>query len=158
MHSFFSLKVVLLPSRETKYSKQPSIIMKPAIAARLSSLNLPTEVLVHIYCQLSSFSDVFHFSATSKQLNLIYCQKTNIIYNHVSQRCIQCQHHARQLLANQKGIQVDSTTPVTTSDVLQICQNARTVMQCLEKYNSDFIASYCAEDSTYFIPSIILLR
>lgn len=52
-------------------------------------LNLPTEILIHIYCQLSSFSDVFYFAATCKQFNSIYCQNTNAIYDHISRKYIQ---------------------------------------------------------------------
>lgn len=132
--------------------------MNPAIQVKSSFLNLPTEILIHICCQHPSFSDVFHFAATCKQFNIVCHQNTNIIYNHISQKCIQCRYHARQLLANQKGIPVDTTTPITPSDVRQICQNARMVTKCLEKCNSDFIAPRCAEDSTHFtIPSIIPL-
>ena len=40
-------------------------------------LNLPTEILIHIYCQLSSFSDVFQLAATCNQFNSIYYQNTN---------------------------------------------------------------------------------
>lgn len=132
--------------------------MSVAIQVKSSFFNLPTEILVHIYCQLPSFSDVFHFAATCKQFNSVYCQSTNIIYNHISQKCIQCRYNARQLLANQKGIPVNTTTPITTSDVRQICQNACTVTECLKKYNSDFIAPQCAEDGMHFtILSIISL-
>ena len=49
--------------------------MEPAIATRLSSLSLPAEIFVHIYCQLPSFSNVFHHAATSKQFNSIYGKK-----------------------------------------------------------------------------------
>lgn len=132
--------------------------MSFAIQVKPSFLNLPTEILIYIYCQLPSFSDVFHFTATCKQFNIAYCQNTNIIYNNISRKCIQCQYHARQLLANQKGIPVDATTPITPSDVRQICQNACTVTECLKKYNSDYIAPQCSEDGMHFaIPSIIPL-
>lgn len=51
--------------------------MGVAFQAKSFFPNLPTEILIHIYCQLSSFSDVFQLAATCKQLNSIYYQNTN---------------------------------------------------------------------------------
>lgn len=133
--------------------------MSVAVQVKLSFFNLPTEILVHIYCQLPSFSDVFHFAATCNRFNRVYCQNTNIIYDHISPKCIRCRYNARQLLANQKGIPVVNTiTPITTSDVRQICQNARAVTECLKKYNSDFIAPRCAEDGMHFTHPLYYLN
>ena len=110
-----------------------------AVDSRTGYLTLmPPELVIKIFCQLSSFSDAFALSTTSHRFQHIWLSNVDIIYCHVAPRSIACESEARDFLAVQDGPALNS--PMSAKDVLRIIQNARVVDKAIRQFEREIVS------------------
>ena len=113
---------------------------QPAEGARnrtISLLLMPPELVTRIFCQLSSFSDVFALSATCHRLRYIWFANVTPIYSHVAPRSIASATQARKFLIDQGAPAVDY--PLSAKDVVQLVQNSRVVERAIRQFEREIV-------------------
>ncbi|KAI0198382.1 hypothetical protein F4808DRAFT_436189 [Astrocystis sublimbata] len=89
----------------------------------LLTLNaMPVEVIVEIFTELPTFHDVFALAQACHRLNAIWCGNATRIYHALTPT--KFLKTARQLLADQCGTAIESTT-LTAHDVRRMVRNAQ---------------------------------
>jgi hypothetical protein len=72
----------------------------------------PAEVILGIFCSLSTFPDTLHLSATCQKHRQIFHDNVSTIYHYVSPMAIPCRRYARKLLSDQGGSLPNETLTV----------------------------------------------
>lgn len=102
-------------------------------------LLLPKELLIEVYCHLSSLPDVFALSSTCHQLREYWLTEVPTIYRNVGPRSISCERHARSFLATQKGAD-KSFSSLSVTDVVCILKNARIINKAVAQFESQIVS------------------
>lgn len=121
--------------------------LRPGTDLRMS---LPTELVIHVFCWLSTFSDVFNLAATCRRHQQIWTDNATFIYNHVAPRTIECRCHARDLLADRGGAAADSPV-LSVRDVRRLVRNSRIVEKSIAQFNKNIV---CHVRSKLYIPCV----
>lgn len=98
---------------------------------------LSTELVVHIFCHLSQFSDVLALAATCSRLRAIWFANVTPIYKQVAPRSIPCEQHARRFLADQGGSALE--TQLSPRDVIRMARNADVVEKAVEQFEREIV-------------------
>jgi hypothetical protein len=105
-----------------------------AVGNASSSLTtIPPELVVRVFCILPLFSDVFALAATCHRLESVWAENVNSIYKKVAPKSIQCEHHARVLLADLGGPALGC--PISSPrDVVCMLRNSRVVEKNIRQF------------------------
>ena len=109
--------------------------------------SLPAELILRVFCALSTFPDVLHFAASCQRHRHILHDNVSTIYHHVSPRAIPCRRYARKLLEDQGG-SLSYENP-TISDFLQMTQNLVVMEKSIDQFNEKVVAEMARPGSTY---------
>ena len=99
---------------------------------------MPPEVATHIFCQLSSFPDVFALSAVCRRLRHFWLNSVNQVYVQVAPRSISCEHAARRFLADQDGPGLGS--PLSAADVVRMVRNAGVIEDAILQFEREIVS------------------
>ncbi|MCJ1296583.1 hypothetical protein MMC34_008149 [Xylographa carneopallida] len=98
---------------------------------------MPPEVASNIFCQLSSFSDVFALSAVCCRLRDIWLESVNPIYHQIAPRSIPCERAARRFLVDQDG--PDLGSPMSAKDVVRMVRNANVIEKAILQFEREIV-------------------
>lgn len=104
-------------------------------------MNIPTELVIHIFSHLPSFFNIFNFAATCRKHRQVLHQHPNTIYNLTSHAILQCRHDARRLLGGQGVVRIDSG--MMGLGFLQLCLNLHVMENIIERFGNKFIGPFC---------------
>ena len=99
---------------------------------------LPPEVVMNIFCQLPTFSDVFALSAVCCRLRHLWLKNVNPVYEHIAPRSIPCERAARRFLIDQDGPGLGS--PVSAQDVVRMVRNAGVVEKAILQFEREIVS------------------
>lgn len=101
--------------------------------------DMPSDVLVTLYTQLSSFSDVFALAATCRYIRDTWCDRTTTIYRALAPREIGYLHVARQLLEDQGGAAAGASR-LCADDVRRMVRNAHKADKSAGRFGREIAA------------------
>ena len=99
---------------------------------------LPPEVVINIYSQLPSFSDVFAVSAVCRRLRNTWLKNVTPIYDQIAPKCIECEQAARRFLVDQGGLSLES--PMSATDVVRMSRNAIVVENAILQFEREIVS------------------
>ena len=99
--------------------------------------SLPPKVSTKIFCNFSSFSDVFALAATCHRLRQVWSTSVIPIYNSVAPQSIAFERDAHRFLIDQIGQKLDS--PMTAEAVVQMVRNARIVEKAILQFEQEIV-------------------
>ena len=100
---------------------------------------LPSELTLNIFCQLSSFTDVFALAGTCRGLRQIYSAYTTLIYSRVAPRSIACESYARRFLIDQDGGPAIGS-PFSVADMLRVAKNSSVVEKAIRQFEKEIVS------------------
>ena len=115
-----------------------SSLVQGDVNQHLSLSMMPTEVIIHIVCQLPSFSDVFALSAVCCRLRHLWLKSVNLVYNQIAPRSIPCQCAARRFLVDQDGPGLGS--PMFAKDVVRMVRNAGVIEKAILQFEREIVS------------------
>ena len=98
---------------------------------------VPVEIVVKVFEQLDSISDVLAFASTSRRLSGIWKSNVSVIYRQIGPRCIPEESHARQFHFDDRD--VDSSSAMMYSDVLECAHNAIVVEKAILQFEAEIV-------------------
>ena len=110
----------------------PSIAMSTDKSGLLSLL--PPELVINIYCQLTSLFDVLSCATSCRTLRQIWRTNFKTVYRVVAPRCVSCERAARALLESPDSVSVTGEMPSRLDDVLDIVKNAYTIELIISRF------------------------
>lgn len=99
---------------------------------------VPTEIVLHIFCQFASLSDVLALSTVSRRFRDLWLNSANLIYMKIAPRIIPCVHAARRFLADQGG--PDLASPLVAKDVIRTVRNADIVENAILELEREIVS------------------
>lgn len=94
---------------------------------------LPIELVVGIFSQLESFSEVLALNATCRKLRAIWIENAKQIANVIAPRSIECDKYARQVLAAKSGIDPNK---LSAGNAIDLVRYARHLEEAVAQFNS----------------------
>jgi hypothetical protein len=104
---------------------------------RVELSSFPPEVILGVFCSVSTFPDILHLAATCQKHRQIFHKNIITIYHRVSPRAVPCRRYARKLLADQGG-SLPNETP-TVQDFLQMTRNSIVMEKSVEHFNETVV-------------------
>ena len=101
-------------------------------------LLLPNEIIVKLFCHLSSLSEVLALAAVIRALRLIWTGNITHIYYQVAPQSISCERHARKFREDQRGSFFESC-PMSAQDVICIARNSRIVEKSVLQFEREIV-------------------
>ena len=99
---------------------------------------MPPEVVMNIFCQLPTFSDVCALSAVCCRLRHLWLKNVNPVYKHIAPRSIPCERAACRFLIDQDGPGLAS--PVSAQDVVRMVRNAGVVEKAILQFEREIVS------------------
>lgn len=99
---------------------------------------MPREVVINIFCQLPSFSDVFTLSAVCCRLRHLWLNNVNPVYKQIAPRSISCERAARRFLIDQDGPGLGS--PMSAEDVVRMVRNAGVIAKAIVQFEREIVS------------------
>ena len=108
------------------------------IANILSLSTMPREVVINIFCQLPSFSDVFTLSAVCRWLRHLWLDDVNPVYKQIAPRRFSCERAARPFLIDQAQPGLGSA--VSAKVVVCIVRNAGAMEKAIPQSEREIVS------------------
>ena len=99
-------------------------------------LSMPNELILEIFCCMSSLSDVLAFAATNRRLRHIWTGNVTRVYERVAPRSIPCERDARKFREDQRGSTFECTQ-VSPRDVIHIVRNSRVLEKAVLQFERE---------------------
>ena len=115
-----------------------SSLVQGDVNQHLSLSMMPTEVIIYIFCQLPSFSDVFALSAVCCRLRHLWLKDVNPTYNQIAPRSIPCERAARRFLIDQGGPRLESS--VSARNVVRMVRNAGVIGKAILQFEREIVS------------------
>lgn len=121
----------------------PLLIIMPD-GVELSSV--PPEVILGVFCSLSTFPDILHLAAACQKHRQIFHDNVITIYHYVSPRAIPCRRYARKLLEDGGSLSYENPT---ISDFLQMTRNFVVMEKSIDHFNEKVVAEMTRPRSSF---------
>lgn len=102
-------------------------------------LVLPSELLVHIYCEVPTLIDVFSLAATCNQLRSVWIAHVRMIYLMVAPRCVAHESFARSLLTEGPTLTTLDESFLGLDEVLSIMKNMATLEGIISRFENEVV-------------------
>lgn len=118
---------------------------------RYSLSVVPPEIATHIFCRLSSFSEVFALSAVCRRLRNLWLENADSIYKQIAPRSIACEDAARRFLVDQGGPRLGS--PISAKDIDGVVRNAGVIEGAILQFEREVVSRVNSKlDFELFLP------
>ena len=109
-----------------------------------AALNLiASELITQIFCQLSTFSDVFALAATCRRLRDVYSTNVSSIYGQIAPKTIACLRQARRFLLDQRGSREEA--PLSAKDIRSLVRNSHVVDKAMLQFERQIVCRVRSE-------------
>lgn len=126
----------------------PSMIAYDSGAALES---LAPELIIRIFFQLPTFSDVFALSATCRRLRHVYATNIHPIYGKLAPRNIACLRQARRFHLDQGGSAEEAS--LSTEDIRSLVRNSHVVEKAISQFGRQIVCRVRSES-----PGVVRFR
>ncbi|KAJ5587658.1 uncharacterized protein N7459_003423 [Penicillium hispanicum] len=103
-------------------------------------LSIPNEIILEIFCCLSSFSQVFAFAATSRRIRRVWLDHASRVYHQVAPRCIPGEPHARKFREIQRRCSIRHSH-LSNGDTICITRNAQIVEKAIVQFENEVVCN-----------------